>query len=104
VFVVLLRFSENKAQAPQFMEGHNAWIRRGIEDRVFLVVGSLQPKAGGAILAHAVSLPELRARVNDDPFVREGVVEAEVLEITPSRTDARLAFLMDGNGAEASAG
>jgi hypothetical protein len=32
-------------------------------------------------------------RVALDPFVVEGVVSAEVLEITPSVTDERLAFL-----------
>lgn len=94
MFVVLLRFSENKARARQFMEGHNAWIQRGIKDGVFLVVGSLQPNAGGAILAHDSSLPELQARVNEDPFVEENVVSAEILEITPARTDERLSFLM----------
>lgn len=94
MFTVLLRFSENKAKAPEFMEGHKAWIQRGIDDGIFLVVGSLQPNAGGAILAHATSLPELQARVNEDPFVAERVVSAEILEITPARTDARLSFLM----------
>ncbi|WP_265517232.1 YciI family protein [Nitratireductor luteus] len=94
MFVVLLRFSENKARAPQFVEAHKAWIQRGIEDRIFLVVGSLQPNAGGAILAHDTSLPELQARVKEDPFVEENVVSAEILEIAPARTDERLSFLM----------
>lgn len=43
MFVVLLRFSHNKDQANAFMDGHNQWIRRGFEDKVFLMVGSLQP-------------------------------------------------------------
>jgi uncharacterized protein YciI len=94
MFVVLLRFSNNKAQASHFMEGHNAWIRRGIEDGFFLLVGSLQPNAGGAILAHGMSLPELQARVAEDPFVEEDVVRAEILEITPARADERLGFLL----------
>lgn len=95
VFVVLLRFSANKAQASQFMEGHKDWIQRGMEDGVFLVVGSLQPNAGGAILAHDISLSELRARISEDPFVMENVVSAEILEITPARTDERLSFLLN---------
>jgi hypothetical protein len=32
--------------------------------------------------------------VNDDPFVVENVVSAEILEITPSRTDERLKFIL----------
>jgi uncharacterized protein YciI len=60
---------------------------------VFLVVGSLQPNQGGGIVAHNTSLPELEARVNDDPFVAQDVVSARIIEIAPSRVDERLAFL-----------
>ncbi len=94
MFIVLLRFSQNMARAPEFMQAHNDWIRQGLEDGVFLVVGSLQPKLGGAVLAHGASLADLQARVDADPFVAEKVVSAEILEITPAKTDPRLAFLL----------
>ncbi len=93
MFVVLLKFSNNKGQAGKFMEGHNAWIKRGFDDGVFLLTGSIQPKVGGGILAHGTSLPELEVRVNDDPFVVHDVVSAQILEITPGQTDERLDFL-----------
>ena len=93
-FVVLLKFSDNKAQAGQFMEGHNEWITRGFDDDVFLVVGSLQPSAGGGIVAHNTTVEDLRDRVNDDPFVANHVVTAEILEITPAEADERLNFLL----------
>jgi uncharacterized protein YciI len=94
MFVVLLRFSENKARAGEFMEGHKAWIKRGFDDGVFLLVGSLQPNAGGGIVAHNTSLSALQDRVNDDPFVAEKVVRADIVEITPSRAVAPLQFLL----------
>jgi len=93
MFVVLLKFSGNKGQAGQFMDGHNEWIKRGFDDGVFLLAGGLQPSLGGGIMAHNTSLPDLQNRVNDDPFVAENVVSAEILEITPSKTDERLKFL-----------
>ncbi len=95
MFVVLLRFSGDKSRAGQFLEGHKEWIRRGFEDGVFLVAGSLQPNLGGGIVAHNTSLLDLRRRVNDDPFVAEAIVSAEIVELTPSRTDERLAFLQE---------
>ncbi len=95
MFVVLLKFSDNKGQASQFMEGHNEWIRRGFDDGTFLLVGSLQPNLGGGIVAHNTSLLDLQSRVNGDPFVAENVASAEILEITPSRADERLKFLLD---------
>jgi uncharacterized protein YciI len=95
MFIVLLKFSSNKGQVGQFMEGHKQWIKRGFDDGVFLLVGSLQPNTGGGIVAHHTSLPDLQSRVKDDPFVAENVVSAEILEIAPSRADERLAFLLD---------
>ncbi|WP_020408700.1 hypothetical protein [Hahella ganghwensis] len=60
---------------------------------MFLVVGSLQPNQGGGIVAHNTTQEELEARINQDPFVVEKVVTAEVLNITPSMLDDRLSFL-----------
>lgn len=95
MFIVLLKFASNKGQANQFMEGHKEWLKRGFDDGVFLLVGSLQPNLGGGIMAHNTSLSDLQSRVNDDPFIAENVVSAEILEIAPSRTDERLEFLLD---------
>ena len=95
MFVVLLKFSQNKAQAGQFMEGHNVWIKQGFDDGVFLVVGSLQPKMGGAIVVHNTSREALEARVNEDPFVVQNIVSAEILEISPAKADERLSFLLE---------
>ncbi|MFA5123636.1 YciI family protein [Zavarzinia sp.] len=92
MFVITLRFGD-KTRAPQLMDGHNAWLKRGFDDGVFLLAGSLQPNAGGAILAHHASPDEIEARVQEDPFVAQGVVDAEIMAITPGRTDERLAFL-----------
>lgn len=95
MFIVFLKFSTNKGLASQFMDGHKEWIKRGFDDGVFLLVGSLQPNFGGGILAHNTSLLDLQSRVNGDPFVAENVVSVEILEFTPSLVDDRLKFLLD---------
>lgn len=93
MFVITLKFSDNKARAGELMEGHKAWIKSGFDQGLFLMVGSLQPNSGGGIIAHNTSLEELESFVGKDPFVLEGVVSAEILEITPARLDERLEFL-----------
>ena len=93
MFVILLKFGPNKDKAPAFMAGHKAWIDKGFDDGVFLMVGSLMPNAGGGILASGAARAEIEHRVGQDPFVAEGIVDAEILEIDPARADDRLAFL-----------
>ena len=93
MFIVFLRFSGNRDQAGQFMDSHRAWVKRGFDDGVFLLAGSLEPDQGGGILAHNTSLSDLKARVNEDPFVSQDVVRSEILEIEPAKADERLQFL-----------
>jgi uncharacterized protein YciI len=94
MFIVLLKFGENKSNAGRFISGHNAWLQRGFDEGAFLLAGSLKPNQGGAIVADATSLSALEDRVNADPFVVEKVVAAEILEIAPSKADARLGFML----------
>ncbi len=95
MFVVFLRFSDGKSKAPEFMQGHNAWIKKGLEEGVFLVIGNLQPNAGGAVIINGLSPAEVEERVKEDPFVAEDVVKAEIFEISQHTTDPRLKFLLD---------
>ncbi len=95
MFIILLRFSDNKARAGDFMEGHKAWLQRGFDDGVFLLAGSLQPGVGGGILASGGTLEEIEARVGEDPFVAENVVTAEILDMAASKADDRLTFLLN---------
>ncbi len=40
MFVVLLKFSENRNRVADFMEGHKAWLKNGFDDGVFLLAGT----------------------------------------------------------------
>jgi uncharacterized protein YciI len=90
MFIVLLKFSGNKAQAGQFMDGHKAWLKRGFDDGVFMLAGSLKPQLGGGIMAHNISRQDLQARVNDDPFVAHDIVAPEIIEFEPTQRQPSL--------------
>lgn len=94
MFVIFLKFSDNKSKAPEFMDAHNAWLKQGFDDGVFILAGSLQAGRGGGILAQGCSLQQLQQRMDQDPFVAQNVVVAEISEITPALCDERLQFLM----------
>lgn len=99
MFQIFLTFSNNKSQAPEFMQAHNEWIKQGIDEGVFLLIGSLKPssdnpKGGGSIMANNLTYDALVEKINQDPFVVHDVVSAEIYEISPNQTDKRLSFLM----------
>lgn len=99
MYVIFLTFSENRAQAGQHMDAHKAWIREGLDDGVFQLVGSLLAGAGGAIIAHGESGEAIAARVKRDPFVVHRVVAAAIHEIAPSQAAAPLRFLLEQGAA-----
>jgi len=94
MFIIFLRLTDRKDQAGPFMDGHRAGIRRGFDEGVFLLAGSLEPDLGGSILAHQTTPAALQQRVNEDPFVAEGIVTAEIHELDPGMADERLQFLV----------
>ena len=93
MYIVTLSLTEQKTKAPDFMAAHNAWIAKGFEDGVFALVGGLKPQGGGAIVTTDVDRVTIEARIAEDPFVVEGIVTADIQEVAPARTDARLDFL-----------
>lgn len=94
MFIVFLKLAGDKSRISDFMAGHKEWIGRGFQSGTFLTVGTLEPGLGGAILTHNISRPDLEAFLDEDPFVVEGIALPEIHEVTPARTDDRLAFLM----------
>jgi len=77
------------------MHEHNEWVKRGFDEDIFLLAGSLKPGLGGSIIANNTSMIELQERVDEDPFVIENIVTAEILEIEAKMTDQRLHFLIE---------
>lgn len=93
MFIVILKFATNRSKAPEYLKHHKVWLQQGFDSGQFLVAGSLAGNQGGGILVHGVTREELERRVEEDPFVAEKVVSAEVIELAVTRTDPRLAFL-----------
>ena len=95
MFIIFLKFSTNKSAAKQHMEGHNAWLKKGFDEGIFALSGSITSDSkGGMILAQNVSIDEIESRLADDPFVQNNVVETEINEIAPSKANDQFAFLL----------
>jgi len=95
MFIISLKFSDNKKAAQEFMAAHNDWLSQGFADGIFQCAGSIKPAGGGAVLAHGESFDLLKTRVEADPFVQNNIVVAEITEIDVKRTVAALNFLKE---------
>ncbi len=93
MFIIFLKFAD-KSRAAALMPAHNSWLQSGFDSCALLLTGSLNAAQGGALIAQFTGQEEAQAFVAKDPFVAEGVVTAEIVEVSPNRTDEQLAFLM----------
>ena len=94
MFVVSLKLTGSREQAAAHLAAHKAWLQAGFDDGVFLAAGNLLGQPGGGILVHGLDEAALRARLAQDPFVANQLVEVELAGFTPAKTDARLDFLL----------
>lgn len=97
LFIVFLRFGQNRAQASQWMAGHKRWIQQGLADGSFLLAGSLEDAQGGVVLATGCDSATVLARVEQDPFVVHGVVTAEIHAVTPALMADGMAALLQAD-------
>ncbi len=94
MYIIFLKFAENRKNAAQYLAGHKKWLSDGIEDGTFLMAGSLGNGLGGAVLALNEPLAAIQSRVKKDPFVKAKVVAAEIYEYMPSVAGEKFQFLM----------
>jgi uncharacterized protein YciI len=85
MFLILLTYVRPLDEIDRLVDDHNAYLERNYDAGRFIVSGRREPRIGGVIIAHAESVREINATVAEDPFVREGVAEHEVIEFVPSK-------------------
>ena len=73
---------------------HNEYLDTNYKAGKLILNGELTAKPAVVLLANVTSEEELRAMLAEDPFVREHLVEFEVIEFKPSRYHQSLASLI----------
>jgi uncharacterized protein YciI len=88
MYFVFLRFGAGRPQAGKWLDHHNRWLEHGIEAGFVLLAGSLVAGQGGALIMANLTREEVEARLQEDPFVSEGVVVPEIHAVVPSKASA----------------
>jgi uncharacterized protein YciI len=95
--IVLLRLVD-AADPSEHIDGHKTWLQQAFADEIFFYVGGIHGGGGGVVIAGGIGSEELLARVSKDPFVVEGIVTPEIIELDTTMSDPRLAFLVEFQG------
>jgi uncharacterized protein YciI len=80
MFVIELVYTASPARIDARMSAHVRFLQKYYAAGNFLVSGRKIPRDGGIILAVGANRQEIEAIVAEDPFVRDGLADARIIE------------------------
>jgi uncharacterized protein YciI len=85
MFVLLFSYPSSEQERAPFLDAHHEYLDRQYEAGSYVLWGAASGDRG-LILATAEDGAEVGELLAGDPFVREGLVECEAIEIEISRS------------------
>jgi uncharacterized protein YciI len=85
MFILLSRYLKPLDEVDKVLPAHRAFLEKHYEARHLLVSGPQDPRVGGVIVTHDITREQVEAMLAEDPFVREGVSEYEIIEFKRTR-------------------
>lgn len=88
MFLLLSRYLKPVEEIDRVLTEHRAFLDRYYNSGVFIVSGPQEPRVGGVIITADVPRSVIDAALAEDPFVREGISEYEILEFKATKKAA----------------
>ena len=85
MFVIELTYKASLQQIDAHMAAHVAFLKKYYASGNFVVSGRQIPRVGGIIVAVGDSREQLAAIMAEDPFCREGLADARIVEFRASQ-------------------
>jgi uncharacterized protein YciI len=85
MFVLISHYLRPLDEVDRWLSEHRAFLDRHYEAHHVLASGPQNPRVGGIVVTHDLSREEVEAMLAEDPFVREGISEYQIVEFKPTR-------------------
>lgn len=85
MFLLLSRYLKGTEDIDRVLPEHRAFLDRQYEKGLFVVSGPQTPRVGGVIVTAEVPRSAIEAALREDPFVREGISEYEIVEFAATK-------------------
>jgi uncharacterized protein YciI len=85
MFVLLSRYLKPLDEVERVVGEHRAFLEKHYASGELLISGPQNPRTGGVIVTHDLTREAVDAMLANDPFVREGIAEYQIVEFKPTR-------------------
>jgi|SRR3569833_275833 len=85
MFIIDIHYTAPLEEVDKHRDGHVAYLKKYIDNNIFLVTGRKVPLTGGILIANAASREEVEQIITEDTFYQHKVAEMTITEFTHSR-------------------
>lgn len=85
MFVILSRYLKPLDEVDRVVGEHRTFLEKHYVSGELLISGPQNPRTGGVIVTHEMTREAAEAMLAEDPFVREGIAEYQLVEFKPTR-------------------
>ncbi len=85
MFLLISRYLKPLEEVERWAPEHRAFLDRHYAAGRLLVSGPFVPRTGGVIVTMPMERKDVEALLAEDPFVREGVSEYDIVEMQPTK-------------------
>lgn len=83
MFIINTNFSTNPELAIPHSLPHKEWVKKYVNNGVFIFAGPRTDGDGGIIVADGIDIDQLKNILNEDPFVIFNLIVFDIKEFNP---------------------
>lgn len=95
MFVSTLTYVVDLARIEEALPEHVAWLDRQYAEGVTILSGRQHPRVGGVILWRSAERADVETRIEEDPFVAQGLATVSLVEFRPTKAAPGLESLIE---------
>jgi uncharacterized protein YciI len=99
MFLLLSRYLKPSDDVDRALAAHREFLDRYYKAGLFIVSGPQNPRTGGVIVTAECTRDEVEAALAEDPFLREGISEYQIVEFAVTK---QVDWFRPGRGGRAS--
>ena len=81
MYILAVHFSQSPEMVAKEAETHSAWVKKYIDEGIFLAAGPKKSKLGGVILVRSMDKKNLMKILEQDSYVKADVAEYQIIDI-----------------------
>ena len=97
LYIINLHYKASLEMIDKHMQAHLDFLKVCYTKKIFIVSGRKDPRTGGIIIAQGLNLEQMTTLMQQDPFVKQGLAELNIIKFSASQTQPEFAELLNLN-------